>query len=65
MAGDSLPIRYRHNIRRMSQDGNLEKSKQQRLLRDTYASVVIAWDYVMLSFRLTKACYLLPDSYFL
>ena len=23
MAGNSLPIRYRHNIRRMSQDGNL------------------------------------------
>lgn len=56
MADNSLSIRYRHNICRMSQDGNLEKSKQQRLLRDTYASVVIAWDYVMLSFRLTKAC---------
>ena len=24
MVGDSLPIRYRHNIRKMSQDGNLE-----------------------------------------
>lgn len=23
MADNSLPIRYRHNIRRMSQDGNL------------------------------------------
>lgn len=56
MAGEVFQLDIDIHTRKISQDGNLEKSKQQRLLRDTYASVVIAWDYVILCFRLTKAC---------